>query len=61
MLGLKVSRVHTAVARRELPFIRIGRLLRFSAEAISIWVESKQATKNINNKEEGRGHGKLKQ
>lgn len=39
LLSVKVSRLRTAVFRREIPFIKIGRLVRFKASDLMKWVE----------------------
>ncbi len=41
LLALKPSRMRTAVFKRELPFLKIGKLLRFRREDLIQWVESK--------------------
>ena len=40
-LSIKVSRLRTAVFRKEIPFIKIGRLVRFKEETLVDWIESK--------------------
>lgn len=44
-LSIKVSRLRTAVFRKELPYIKIGRLVRFKEEDLSKWLESKTIIK----------------
>ena len=41
LLSIKVSRLRTAVFRKEIPFIKIGRLVRFKEETLVDWIESK--------------------
>jgi excisionase family DNA binding protein len=38
LLTIKVSRLRTAVFRKEIPFIKIGRLVRFKEEDLMDWV-----------------------
>ena len=45
LLAIKVSRLRTAVFRREIPFIKIGRLVRFKESDLMKWVEDN--TKNV--------------
>ncbi|CBW25677.1 phage-related conserved hypothetical protein [Halobacteriovorax marinus SJ] len=40
LLSLKVSRLRTAVFRKEIPYIKIGRLVRFHEEHLLNWIES---------------------
>ena len=39
-LGIKKSSLYSMVERREIPFYKIGRLVRFKKEDIDAWVES---------------------
>lgn len=39
LLSLKVSRLRTAVFRREIPFIKIGRLVRFKEDTLHKWMD----------------------
>lgn len=39
-LGIKESRLRTAVRRNELPFMRVGRLIRFERQHLDRWIES---------------------
>lgn len=39
LLSLKVSRLRTAVFRREIPFIKIGRLVRFKEDTLQKWLD----------------------
>ncbi len=48
ILNIKISRLRTAVFRREIPVIRIGRLLRFDYKDISNWVESHKEQPHFN-------------
>ena len=41
-LGLKLSRLRTAISRGEVPFLKIGRLVRFDQKTLDQWVETKQ-------------------
>lgn len=45
LLGLKVSRIRMAVWRNEIPFIRIGRLVRFHPAQLRAWLESNMMNK----------------
>jgi excisionase family DNA binding protein len=38
-LNVKVSRLRTAILRREIPFLKIGRLLRFHKKDLEGWIE----------------------
>lgn len=40
-LGIKKSRLYTATRRRELPFIKVGRLVRFEREHLDRWIGEK--------------------
>jgi excisionase family DNA binding protein len=40
-LSIKVSRLRTAVFRKEIPFVKIGRLVRFKESALLEWIEEK--------------------
>lgn len=42
ILNIKLSRLRTAVFKREIPVIRIGRLLRFDQDDLYKWVESQK-------------------
>lgn len=39
-LSVKESRLRTAVRRNELPFMRLGRLIRFEKQHLDKWIES---------------------
>jgi excisionase family DNA binding protein len=39
-LGVKLRWVRRAIERRQLPFVRVGRLVRFRPEAIEAWIEA---------------------
>lgn len=38
-LQIKASRLRTAIFRKEIPFIKIGRLLRFDPKDLKEWIE----------------------
>lgn len=38
-LNIKVSRLRSAVFNREIPFIKIGRLVRFDINDLHKWIE----------------------
>ncbi len=38
LLTIKVSRLRTAVFRKEIPYIKIGRLVRFKEDDLMNWV-----------------------
>jgi excisionase family DNA binding protein len=40
LLNIKVSRLRMAVFRKELPYVKIGRLVRFSQSQILQWLDS---------------------
>ncbi|MGI4991962.1 helix-turn-helix domain-containing protein [Halobacteriovorax sp. GFR7] len=40
-LSVKVSRLRTAVFRKEIPFVKIGRLVRFKQDELIKWIDSK--------------------
>ena len=39
-LGIKMSKFRSAVFKKELPVIRIGRLIRVSQNDLEKWIES---------------------
>lgn len=39
LLSIKVSRLRTAVFRREIPFVKIGRLVRFKEDSLLNWID----------------------
>lgn len=39
-LGIRRSRIRAAVFRREIPFIKIGRLVRFDPRALETWLSA---------------------
>lgn len=46
LLSVKVSRLRTAVFRREIPHIKIGRLVRFKESDLMDWIsENTKAVK----------------
>lgn len=38
-LNVKVSRLRTAILRKEIPFLKIGRLLRFHKKDLDDWID----------------------
>ena len=38
-LAIKVSRLRTAVFKKEVPFVKIGRLVRFKESDLEKWVD----------------------
>lgn len=38
-LNIKVSRLRTAVLRKEIPYFKVGRLVRFHKEDLERWIE----------------------
>lgn len=38
-LQIKASRLRTVIFRKEIPFIKIGRLLRFDPKDLREWIE----------------------
>lgn len=41
-LKIKKSRLRTAVFRKEIPFLKIGRLIRFDLSDLKLWIEEKK-------------------
>ncbi len=41
-LGLSESGIYQMVSQRELPFVKIGRSVRFDLEDIKAWLEEKK-------------------
>jgi len=41
LLSVKISRLRTAVFKREIPFVKIGHLVRFRASDLDAWVSKK--------------------
>ncbi len=39
-LSVKVSRLRTAVFRKEIPFVKFGRLVRFKKNELLKWIDS---------------------
>lgn len=39
-LGVKLRWVRRAIERHQLPFVRVGRLVRFDPETIERWIEA---------------------
>lgn len=46
LLSIKQSRLRTAVLKREIPFIKIGRLIRFDSKDLNNWLESLKKQQN---------------
>lgn len=40
-LSVKISRLRTAVFKREIPFVKIGRLVRFKESQLKDWIDQK--------------------
>ena len=38
-LNMKVSRIRTAILNKEIPFFKIGHLVRFHKRDLEIWIE----------------------
>ncbi|MGZ3731897.1 MAG: helix-turn-helix domain-containing protein [Bdellovibrionota bacterium] len=47
-LNLKPSKIRSMVFRRELPYIKIGRLVRFQRQEIDAWIASLRAASSVN-------------
>lgn len=46
-LGIRLSRLYTATRRKELPFMKVGRLVRFEKNQLDQWIEKQhQEAKN---------------
>jgi len=41
-LGMKKSSLYSMVERREIPFYKIGRLLRFQKEEVEMWLQERR-------------------
>lgn len=41
-LGFSVAHVYRMVSEKQLPYLRIGRQLRFEPDAIDAWLESRK-------------------
>lgn len=41
LLKLKISRIRTAIFKRELKYIKLGALIRFKKDHLLEWVESR--------------------
>lgn len=39
-LNVKISRLRTAILNKEIPYLKIGRLVRFHKEDLTAWIES---------------------
>lgn len=45
-LNVKISRLRTAILTREIPFLKVGRLVRFDKKDLIKWIDSlKEKTK----------------
>ena len=40
LLNIKISRLRMAVFRKEVPYVKIGRLVRFSQSQLMHWLQS---------------------
>lgn len=49
LLSIKTSRLRTAVFRKEIPVVKIGRLIRFKESDLNAWIEqsTRQAKKSF--------------
>ena len=45
-LGISERGVHRLKAAGELPFIEIGRLIRYRSESLAAWAEAQERTEN---------------
>jgi excisionase family DNA binding protein len=52
-LGLKQSRVRKAVAYKEIPFTRIGRLVRFDPVRLNVWLRETSIDQTVQQKKSG--------
>lgn len=43
-LNLRISRLRYAVFRRQIPFLKIGGLVRFERAALDLWMKTKTVT-----------------
>lgn len=39
-LNMKVSRIRTAILNKEIPYFKIGHLVRFHRRDLEIWIEA---------------------
>lgn len=39
-LNMKVSRIRTAILNKEIPFFKIGSLVRFEKKDLEFWIEN---------------------
>ena len=44
-LKIKISHLRTMIFKKEIPVIRLNRLLRFDPDEIEKWIENKKANK----------------
>jgi excisionase family DNA binding protein len=42
MLGLSERTVHSLKAKGMIPYIKIGKLIKFSEESLRLWLQSKE-------------------
>ena len=42
--GLAMDTIYTMVSQRRIPFVKIGRLVKFDQKAIHDWIESQKVT-----------------
>ena len=41
-LNIKISRLRTAIFKNEIPYLKIGRLVRFDTSDLLNWIEEKK-------------------
>jgi excisionase family DNA binding protein len=46
-LGIKVSTVYAWCARGRLPFVRLGRALRFDQKSLSRWIDEQRVDRAV--------------
>ena len=42
LLNVKISRMRAMIFKNEIPFFKLGRLIRFDKDDLLIWVEEKK-------------------
>lgn len=47
LLGIRMSKFRSAVFKRELPIIKIGRLIRISQQDLNDWIRQKKTAHAI--------------
>ena len=47
LLNIKESRLRTLIFKKEIPFLKIGRLLRFDRAEIIKWMDSKKVEEEL--------------